>query len=192
MRVMLDLKSESGSTSSTRACCPQFPVMSAKRMSARGIKKTKMVAEVLTYLNKMYKNLTTTGLERHHRLASAQEVAWQIEPDQEVESANVLQKVIDVVALVPDCGREIVRTVAFHVMMLDVVEVVRVPRMSHQWIQDVWEQLVDDSVLLVEHSTGVNVLMLQKRICSSIPTLHDAMKDGVPPVEVVEQVNGRW
>jgi hypothetical protein len=137
-------------------------------------------------------DLASAGFECHHRLASSQEVTWQIEPDQEVESAYVLQKVIDVVALVPDCGREIVRTVAFHVMVLDVVEVVRVPRMSHQWIQDVWEQLVDDSVLLVEHSTGVNVLMLQKRICSSIPTLHDAMKDGVPPVEVVEQVNGRW
>ena len=53
--VMLDLKSESGSTSSTKACCPQLPVIRAIRISASGIKKTKMAAFGLTNLYMLYK-----------------------------------------------------------------------------------------------------------------------------------------
>ena len=57
MRVMLDLKSESGSTSSTKACCPQLPVIKAKRMKARGIKNTNVVARALTKLYIKYRKM---------------------------------------------------------------------------------------------------------------------------------------
>jgi hypothetical protein len=48
MSVILDLKSESGSTSSTKACWPQLPVIRARRMKARGIRNTKVVARAFT------------------------------------------------------------------------------------------------------------------------------------------------
>ena len=44
INVMLERKSESGSTSSTKACCPQFPTIIAMRMTRRGSIRTKRVA----------------------------------------------------------------------------------------------------------------------------------------------------
>lgn len=64
--------------------------------------------------------------------------------------------------------------------------------MSHQRVKDIWEELVDKSVLLAQNATSVDVLMFQKCICTGIPTLHDAMEDGMPPAEVVKKIDGRW
>ena len=43
-RVMLDLKSESGSTSSTKACCPQLPTIIPIRICTSGMINTNDVA----------------------------------------------------------------------------------------------------------------------------------------------------
>lgn len=64
--------------------------------------------------------------------------------------------------------------------------------MSHQRVENVWKKLVHESILLAQNSTSMNVLMLQERICASVPTLHNAMEDGVQPMEIVEQIDGRW
>lgn len=74
-------------------------------------------------------------------------------------------------------------------MVLDVVEVVRVPRVSHQRIEHVREQLVYNSILLAQNSSCMDVLMLQERVGASIPSLHDTMEDCMPPVEVVKEVD---
>jgi hypothetical protein len=76
-------------------------------------------------------------------------------------------------------------------MVLDVVEVVRVPRVPHQRIEDIRKDFVHEGILLVQNSPNVNMLMLEQCVRSRIPTLHYAMEDRVPPVEVVEQIDGR-
>lgn len=44
IRVMLDLKSESGSCSSTKACCPQLPTIIPMRICMNGMINTNVVA----------------------------------------------------------------------------------------------------------------------------------------------------
>jgi hypothetical protein len=46
--------------------------------------------------------LTASRLESHLWLSSAQKVARQIEPDQEVESTNVSRKIPNIVSLIAD------------------------------------------------------------------------------------------
>jgi hypothetical protein len=75
--------------------------------------------------------------------------------------------------------------------VFDMVKVIRVPCMAQQRIEDVREELIDESIFLIQDSSNMNMLVLQKSICSGIPALHDAMDDRVPPVETVEHVNGR-
>ena len=137
-------------------------------------------------------DLASACLKRKAGLTCTQEVQWQIEPDEKVEATNVLHKVPDAVSLVSNGGREIIGAVAFDMMVLDVVIVVRVPSVTHHWIKDVREDTIDQAILLAEHTTHVDVLMLQKGICAHVITLHDAMKHGVPPMEVGIQVDSRW
>lgn len=49
IKVMLDRKSESGCVSSTKACWPQFPTISAMRMNMIGSRYTKVVARPFSF-----------------------------------------------------------------------------------------------------------------------------------------------
>lgn len=135
-------------------------------------------------------DLASRSLKREIRLACTQEVHRQIEPNQKVESTNVLREVPNTVPLVADSGRKVVGSVAFNVVMLDVVIVVRVPRVTHHWVENVWEQPIDKVILLAEDTAHMDMLMFQKSVCSHIVALHDAMEDSVPPMEIDVQVCG--
>jgi hypothetical protein len=50
IKVMLDRKSESGSSSSTRACWPQFPTIRPNRSSVKGTTRTKIPAWKFTFI----------------------------------------------------------------------------------------------------------------------------------------------
>lgn len=97
--------------------------------------------------------------EREIGLAVGEEVARELEPDEEVEATEVVEEVEDVVALVADRRGEVVRAVAFDVVVLHMVEVVRVPGVAHQRVHDVRECKVDDGVGFVEDAAHVDVLV---------------------------------
>lgn len=101
-----------------------------------------------------------------------------------------MQEVYKFVTLVSDGGREVVRTIAFHVVMLDMVVKVRVPRVTHQRISDVWKELVEPGILFREDAVHVDVLVAEERIGAYIPSLHNHMKDCMEPGEAVEEEEG--
>lgn len=104
--------------------------------------------------------LASTSLECEGRFPSSQEISGQIKPDQEVESSDISQEVPYIISLIANCGRKIIWAVALDVMVLDVMKVVRIPCMAHQRIEDIWEQLVDESIPLAQDSSHMNVLVL--------------------------------
>ena len=57
-----------------------------------------------------------------------------------------MQKVPDVIPLVPYRGGEVVWPVALDMMMFDMMVVIRVPGVSVEWIQDIRVQHVDERV----------------------------------------------
>lgn len=69
-------------------------------------------------------DLTSACLECKVGLTRVQKVHGQVKPDEEVESADILHKVPDAVSLVSNRGRKVVRTIAFDVVVLDMVVVV--------------------------------------------------------------------
>lgn len=89
-------------------------------------------------------DLPGSRLETLEDLAFPEEVARKLKPHEEKKSAEVAQKIGQLVSLVPDRRGQIVRPIPFHVMMLDVVVVVRVPRMSHERIGDVGKERVNE------------------------------------------------
>jgi len=60
-----------------------------------------------------------------------------------------------------------------------VVVEVGVPRVAHQRIRDVREELVKPSVLWRKHTIHVDVLMAQQGIGSDIPSLHYTMHNSM-------------
>lgn len=62
--------------------------------------------------------------------------------------------------------------------------------MAHERIQDVREETIDQVILVAEHTTHVDVLVLQESVCTHIPPLHDAMKYSMPPIEVDVEIDG--
>ena len=132
------------------------------------------------------RKFAATRFESKIRLARAEEVPWQIEPDEDVESTEVVQEMPDIVALVPDRGRQVVRSVTFDVVMLDVVEIVRVPCVAHQRVHNVWECQIDQRVCLVQYAAHMYMLVHHQCVRAHVVELHDRMQWTVPPVEVVE------
>lgn len=98
----------------------------------------------------------------------------------------------DVVTLIPESGREVIGSVSFHVMMLDVVVKVGIPTVSHERIKDVGEQCVEDDELFAEDTSHVNVLMHHEGVCAHITDLHKAMNKSVNPPEPVKEEGGAW
>ena len=136
-------------------------------------------------------DFAAAGLEGEGGLAVGEEVPGELEPDEEVEAAEVVEEVEDVVALVADRRGKVVGPVAFDVVVLDVVEVVRVPGVAHERVHDVWEGLIDQGVGLVEDAAHVDVLVHHERVGAHVVQLHERVERAVPPLEVVEEVDCR-
>lgn len=84
-----------------------------------------------------------------HSLLSAPWTGFPYEGNTEADpargrrrSGHVVQKIQQVIPLVPESGREIIRAVGFDMVMLDVVILIRIPGMSHQRIENVCESRV--------------------------------------------------
>lgn len=125
-------------------------------------------------------------------LALAEEVQRQLQPDEEVEAADVAEKVAQLVALVADGGRQVVGPVAFDVMMLDMMIVVGVPGVAHQRIGEVGEQLVEPGQGrgALQDAAHVDVLVHHQRVGADVVRLHDPMQDSVDPAKMPEQHDG--
>ena len=136
-------------------------------------------------------NLETACLEREIGLPRAKKVPRQIEPAEEVEAAHIVQEMPDIIPLVAHGGAQIVWSVGFDVVVLDVVEVVRVPGMAHERIRDIREHRIEERVCLAQDSTHVNVLVHHQCVRPHVVYLHGGMQRTVPPVEVVEHVDRR-
>lgn len=96
----------------------------------------------------------------------------------------------DIVALVAHGRRQVVGSVGLNVMMLNVMEVVRVPGMPHQRICDVREDAVKRRILLVQYPPHVDVLVHHQCVCPHEVYLHYRVQRAMPPVEVVEHIDG--
>ena len=101
-----------------------------------------------------------------------------------------MQEVQCGVALIAHSRGEIVRPVAFDVVVLNVVKEVRVPGMAHERVEDVGEDGVDQGVFFVQHAPHVDVLVHEQRVGAHVVELHGGVEDAVPPAEVVEEVQG--
>lgn len=118
-------------------------------------------------------------------LSGPQKVQGQVQPDEEKETAHIAGKIRDRVAVIPHGRIEVCRPVALDMMMFDVVVVVGVPGVAHQWINDVGKQSVEDPILWGEDAVHVDVLMLHECVCACEPDMQDPMQQPVDPVEVV-------
>jgi hypothetical protein len=49
----------------------------------------------------------------------------------------------DRIALISDSSRNIIWTVALNMMSLDMMIVVGVPSVAHQWLQDIWKAPIE-------------------------------------------------
>ena len=72
------------------------------------------------------------GPDGQSALVLAEEVHWEIDPDEEEETTNVVEEMYKLVALVADRAGEVVGAVGFGVVVFDVVVIVRVPGVAHQ------------------------------------------------------------
>lgn len=73
-------------------------------------------------------------------------------------------------------------------VVLDVVEEVRVPGVSHQRVEDIRKDPVYESILLVQNTPHVDVLVHEQGVRAHVVKLHSGVEYTVPPAEVVEQV----
>lgn len=93
-------------------------------------------------------------------LALSPEIHREFEPDKEEETANVTGKVGDAVTVVEHGCAEILSSIAFHMVMFDVVIEVRVPGVTQHGVKQVWEQSIEDPVLGSQDTVHVDVLVL--------------------------------
>lgn len=117
----------------------------------------------------------------------SEEVEREFEPDEEEEAEEVVQEVREGVTLVPDRGGEVVRPVAFGVVVLDVVVEVGVEGVAQEGLDDVREGLVEPGVFLLQDSVAVDVVVEHEGEGSGVVCYHETVEDGVGPGEVVEQ-----
>ena len=82
--------------------------------------------------------------------------------------------------------------VSFHVMMFDVMKVIRVPGMSQEGIGYVWKQVIEPSILRDQDPAHANVLMHHESVRSSVRNLHHGVKDAMKPREVVVEEQSAW
>lgn len=71
--------------------------------------------------------------------------------------------------------------------MLDVVVKVGIPAVSHERIEDIGEQRVEDDELLAEDASHVDVLVHHEGIRAHITDLHKAVDKSVNPPEPVKE-----
>ncbi len=71
------------------------------------------------------------------KLTLAKEVQWEIKPYQEDEAANIVEKMDKIIAVISYSGGQIIRPVALHMVMFDVMIEIAVPRMTHQRVSEV-------------------------------------------------------
>jgi hypothetical protein len=113
--------------------------------------------------------LRDCGLQGELVVLLACKVEGQVEPDEEQEPPNVVEEMPDVVSLVSKGGRKIVRAIAFDVMVLHMVVVVRVPSVAHQRFQNVREAEVEYRPVLGQHAVVVDVVVHQESEGTSTP-----------------------
>lgn len=97
-----------------------------------------------------------------------------------------MQEAGELIALVAHSRAEVVGSVAFDMVVLDMVEVVAIPRMAHQWVGNVWEEIVEPGEVLLEDSAHMDVLMHHQGIGTHVEPLPHRMQQPVPPVEIIE------
>ena len=118
-------------------------------------------------------------------MSFADEIQGKFEPDEEEEAADVAQEIGEVVPLVTHGGGEVTWPVALDVVVLDVVIVVRVPRVAHQGIRDVGKDRVEEPEGLAEDTAHVDVLVHHQGVGANEVRLHDPVEDAMEPGEVV-------
>lgn len=116
------------------------------------------------------------------------EVMWKLNPAEEEEAEEILQELSHLVALIIDCGRQIGRAVALYVVHLNMMVVVRVPSMTHQWACNVWEEFIHQGVRLAKNAIVVDMVVKHQCKWASVPNSKDGMCDGMNPMEVVEKI----
>jgi hypothetical protein len=79
---------------------------------------------VVTQLPKSY-------MEACIHFALSEEIEWKVQPDEEVESPDIMKKMPYVISLVANGRRKVVGTIALDVVMLHVMVEVTVPSMAH-------------------------------------------------------------
>lgn len=134
--------------------------------------------------------LPEARLSSQHRPAGTPEVAGQVQPDEEVEAAQVVQEIDKAVTLVAYGGREIVGPVALDMVVLDVVVEVAVPRVAHEGVHDIGEQRVEQGKATVQHAVLVDVLVLEQRVGPNVGGLHEHVQDGMGVAEAGEEHGG--
>jgi len=78
----------------------------------------------------------------------------------------------EIVSLVAHGGRQVIRTIVLHVMMLNMVVVVGIPAVSHKWICDIGEDGIQNSITLAKDTAKVYMLMHHESICAHVRRLH--------------------
>lgn len=130
------------------------------------------------------------SLDSQIRLSLAEEVHRQIQPDKKEEPPKILSKTPRRVALIPDRRRQIIRPVAFDMVMLDVVVIVRVPSMAHQRLEHIRKGDVKPVPVLGQDAIIVDMVVHEQGERAGAPKAVDRMEYPVEVGEVVEEVDG--
>ena len=83
-------------------------------------------------------------------------------------------------------------TIRFHVVMLDMVIIVRVPCMPNQWLDNIRERQIQPLPGPRQHSIVVNVVVQHQRRRSRSPRCMQSMYDAVQPSKMIEEVHCAW
>ena len=105
------------------------------------------------------RQLRQDGLDEQPVPPLAHEVQRELDGDEEEEAEDVQREMEDGVALVADGGGQVVRAVPLAVVVLDVVVVIRVPGVAHEWLEHVRDGPVEESVSLCEDPAVMDVVV---------------------------------
>lgn len=101
-----------------------------------------------------------------------------------------MQEIPNVVPLVADGRREILGSIAFDVVMFDVVIIVRIPRVTHQGLQNVRKCPIEPGPVLGQYAIVVNMIVHHQRKTSCAPECESHMSDAMEVREMVEEPDG--
>jgi hypothetical protein len=104
-------------------------------------------------------NFANSCVECTYRPSPLQKVEREFNTREEVKPSKVDCKACTAVTLVTQGGGQVPRPIAFHVVVLDVMVKVRVPRVTQKRAENIVHDMVQHTILLLEDTLVVGMIV---------------------------------